>query len=104
MSRGIQLGNDPDSSPKAILNNFSGLLRSVGLFRGMGSVLSDFRMRVEYEREGILIHDVPVENTELVVHHGIDCLQDQVERQEMPGSVNHEASIRKSRLIFDGDW
>ncbi len=46
---------------------------------------------------------MPVENTQFVIHHGIDGFIKKVHGQEMPGSINHESAINESGLVLDDD-
>lgn len=99
VARSVELRHDSYSSPEPILHDFSGLLSCVGFFGGVAGILCDFWMRVEDEWEGVLVDDMPVEDVEFVVHHGVDGLENHVERQVMPGCVDHQSAINEGRLV-----
>ena len=84
MSRGIQFGDDPHSSSLPILNDLSGFFGGIGLLGRVRGMFSDFRVGVQYQRKGVLVDDMPVQNIHLIVHHGIDGFIDELKRQKVP--------------------
>jgi len=99
VARSIEFRHNSNSSPEAILHDCSGLLCGVGFLGGVAGIVGDFWMRVEDEWEGVLVDDMPVEDVEFVVHHGVDGLENHAEGQVVPRSVNHQSAINKRRLV-----
>jgi hypothetical protein len=52
--------------------------------------------------ETVLVDDVPPKDVKLVVGHGVQELQDQLLGLVMSRGVQHQAPIRKSRIVVDG--
>jgi hypothetical protein len=46
---------------------------------------------------------VPVEHIHLVVHQGVHSFQNHLERQVVPRSIDHHATVHEFRLVFDMD-
>lgn len=67
-------------------------------------MLCNLRMGVQYEWEGVLIDDVPMEHIEFVVHHCVDGFKNEVHWKEMSGCINHQSSIFEGRLILYNQW
>ena len=78
MTRSVEFRDDSDSSNHGVPDEFSCVSCGVGLLLAEGSVLGDFWVRVQDQWESILVSDVPVENTQFIVHHGIDGFIEQV--------------------------
>lgn len=104
MARRVEFRHDSNSLLHCVLHYVPGIVGSVGLFRRVGGVLSDFWVRVQDQREGILIDDMPVQHIHLVVHHSIDGLFDKPERKEVAGGVDHQSSVCQRRLVLDHQW
>lgn len=66
-------------------------------------MFSNLRMRVEYQRERIFIYNMPMQHIHFIVHHRIDSFENQFGRQKVSGGVDHQSSVRESRLIFDAN-
>jgi hypothetical protein len=50
----------------------------------------------------VVVDKMPVQNVEFVVSHGVQILQDDEERLEMPRSVQEKSSVGESREVGDG--
>jgi hypothetical protein len=61
-------------------------------------------MRVQDQRKRIFINDMPMKDTEFVVHHGVDGFVDEGNREEMTRCINHQSPIGESRLILYDKW
>ena len=101
MARSVKLRDDSNSSAHSIADQVTGLLSRIGLFGRKGSVLGYFWVRVEDEREGVLVDYVPVKDIEFVVHHCVNSFVEQVHRQKVSWSVDHESTVWEGRLVLD---
>lgn len=104
MARCVKLRDNPYPSNHSISDYIFYLVCCVDLFWAKCSILGNFGMGVQFERERILIHNVPMHNAHLVVHQGINGLVDQVNGLIMSGCVDHKTTIRISWLVFDFYW
>jgi hypothetical protein len=50
----------------------------------------------------VVVDEMPVQNVEFVVSHGVQILQDDEERLEMPRSVQEKTSVGEPRKVGDG--
>ena len=101
MPRGVQFRHHPHPPSLRISNNLPDFLGSVGLLWRVRSVLGDLRVRVQYQREGILVHDMPVQNVHFVVHHSVYGFVDQAHWEEVARGVDHQSAVAEGRPIFD---
>ena len=60
-------------------------------------------MDLRNERKGLIIDDVPMENVELGIRHGVDVLLQDTHAQVMAGSVQHHSAMTEARRVLDGD-
>jgi hypothetical protein len=71
----------------------------------MRSIALIFRKNARHcsqlKKKGLVACDVPVEDVELVVGHGADDLLDGGHRDEVPGRVDEQATVRIGRLILN---
>ena len=72
---------------------------AVGFLVAVLSALCEFWVGGEFDREGFVIDEVPVEDIEFGEGHGGDEFDDAVDAQEVAGGVDHDASVRDHWLI-----
>lgn len=73
----------------------------VGLLLAEGGVLGDLWVALEDQGECVFIGNMPMKNTQLIVHHGINRLIQQMHGQKVPRGINHQPSVNERRLILD---
>jgi hypothetical protein len=59
-------------------------------------------VRATLVRKTGIVDDMPVQNVEFVVSHGVQILQHDVDGLEMPRSVQEKSSMGESREVGDG--
>lgn len=101
MTRSVKFRHNSDSSYHCVPDQLPGVGCGVSLFGTERCELSDFRMRVKDEWKGVFVSNVPMEDAELVVHHGVNGFVEQMHGQEVPRGINHEASVNECRFVFD---
>jgi hypothetical protein len=47
---------------------------------------------------------MPMQHAHLIIHKSIDSFINDMNGEEMPSTIDHDRSIRKTRLILYDDW
>jgi hypothetical protein len=101
VARGVQFWDDSDAADHSVTDKLTGVVRGVGLLLAEGSVLGDFGVTLENQGECVFIRNMPMKNTQLIVHHSINSLIQQMHRQKVPRCINHQPSVNERRLILN---
>jgi hypothetical protein len=51
--------------------------------------------------EGRVIHQMPVQHAELTVRHGVQCVQDDRQRQVMARCIQQQAPVREAGVVLN---
>jgi hypothetical protein len=85
---------------------------------GVGDELADFVLRVIHavgahagepgkflalDAESLVVGKVPVHDIQLHCCHRVEVALEHLDRDEVAADVEHQASPREARLVFDGD-
>lgn len=84
-----------------VFNKVFDILWEVDFLRGICPVESELWYSLRIEWEGMRVGNVPMKSIQFIVGHSINKFFHCFDRNEIPGSVQHETSISKQRSVND---
>ncbi len=97
----VDFGHDGDAVFPGEVDEHFGLVESVELAVFESAGFSEFWVWGELEGKWLVIAQVPVQEVEFGQWHGLNKFSNSLNLEEMPGAVDHDASVNDERLIFD---
>jgi hypothetical protein len=98
----VYFGYHTDTSVEGRCNDLRNFVGGVDGLRVPGASLGEQGVGRDLEGEGLGVDEMPVENVELVVGHGVEELHDHVNGEVVSGAVDEDPAPRKSRRVTNG--
>ena len=101
MRRGIYLGDNLDSPLYPVVYHLHYVRARISHSRSESRVVRQVRIRVHLQRKRVVVRDVPVKRVHLVVHHRVQVLQQNLDRNEVSRGIDHHSPVRELRRVRD---
>jgi hypothetical protein len=99
VSGSVNFGDDLDGIEFCHADEAADVVRSVDLLGAVATVVGQLGVRAESDGEGLVVHQVPVQDVQLGQGHGLDQSLDGRHSQEVPRRVNHNTSVLQQGSI-----
>lgn len=99
----IYFWNYPNSPNHSISYETFNLLLRVSLVYAKSGILGKLGMADKFKRKRILINNMPMKQVQLIIHHSINCLLQNMHRNEVPRTINQQPTDFKKWFILNFD-